>query len=131
MANDGGDLNVMFDPTPRDFYCEQAPDTFSPVPGGWGKQGATRCDLKRVDKDTLLSALKAAHALASAPKPKSVAKKPARKPKRSSKCVRRMRRGANAAIIASRVTQFARGGRVSITKPWMRVRAGTRAHPES
>jgi hypothetical protein len=32
--------------------------------------GATRCDLKTVDEATLLSALKAAHALA-APKPKA------------------------------------------------------------
>ena len=81
LANDGADLNLMFDPALRDFYCEQEADAFSPVPGGWGKQGATRCDLKRVDKDTLLSALKAAHALANAPKP--VAKKSAKKTKRS------------------------------------------------
>lgn len=83
LANSGADLNLMFDPALRDFYCEQAPDAFAPVPGGWGKSGATRCDLKRVDKDTLLSALKAAHALANAPKPKSVAKKPAKRAKRS------------------------------------------------
>lgn len=85
LANDGSDLNLMFDPSLRDFYCEQD-EAFSPVPGGWGKQGATRCDLKRVGKDTLLSALKAAHALANAPKPvakKPVAKKSAKKAKRS------------------------------------------------
>ena len=80
LANDGGDLNLMFDPGLRDFFCEQD-DSFSPVPGGWGKQGATRCDLKRVDKDTLTSALSAAHALANAPKP--VAKKSAKRAKRS------------------------------------------------
>lgn len=85
LANDGDDLNLMFDPALRDFFCEQD-DSFSPVPGGWGKQGATRCDLKRVDKDTLLSALKAAHALANTPKPgakKPVAKKHTKKAKRS------------------------------------------------
>jgi hypothetical protein len=54
----------MFDPALRDFYCEQAPNAFSPVPGGWGRMGATRCDLKKADEPTLLSALKAAHALA-------------------------------------------------------------------
>lgn len=81
LANDGSDLNLMFDPPLRDFYCEQEPVAFSPVPGGWGEKGATRCDLKRVDKDTLLSALKAAHARANAPKP--VAKKSAKKTKRS------------------------------------------------
>ena len=61
------DLNLMFDPDLRDFYCEQAPDAFAPVAGGWGRQGATRCDLNRVDEATLRSALQAAHQLA-APK---------------------------------------------------------------
>ena len=55
------DLNLMFDPDLRDFYCEQAPEAFAPVPGGWGRKGATRCDLGAVDESTLLSALIAAH----------------------------------------------------------------------
>lgn len=63
------DLNLMFDPDLRDFYCEQAPTVFTPVPGGWGRMGATRCDLDAVDEPTLMSALQAAHLLA-APKPK-------------------------------------------------------------
>ena len=61
------DLNLMFDPDLRDFYCEQAPHAFAPVPGRWGRKGATRCDLGAVDEPTLLSALCAAHLLA-APK---------------------------------------------------------------
>jgi len=69
LAGNGADINLMFDPELRDFFCEQAPRALSPVPGGWGRMGATRCDLKRVDEATLLSALKAAHALA-APKAK-------------------------------------------------------------
>lgn len=63
----GQDLNLMFDPEHRDFFCEQVPDAFSPVSGGWGRMGATRCDLSAVDEATLLSALTAAHRLA-APK---------------------------------------------------------------
>jgi hypothetical protein len=59
-----GDLNLMFDPDLRDFYCEQAPHAFEPVPGGWGRRGATRCDLRNVDEATLMSALRAAHQLA-------------------------------------------------------------------
>jgi hypothetical protein len=35
-----GDLNLMFDPDLRDFYCEQAPHAFTPVPGGWGRRVA-------------------------------------------------------------------------------------------
>jgi hypothetical protein len=60
-------MNLMFDPDLRDFYMEQAPDAFSPVPGGWGRNGATLCDLRVVDEPTLVSALQAAHLLA-APK---------------------------------------------------------------
>ena len=58
------DLNLLFDPDLRDFYCEQAPHAFAPVPGGWGRKGATRCDLLQVDEPTLMSALRAAHLMA-------------------------------------------------------------------
>lgn len=74
LANSGADINLMFDAALQEFYCEQASEAFAPVPGGWGRMGATRCDLKKVDEATLLSALKAAHALA-APKPKRARKK--------------------------------------------------------
>jgi hypothetical protein len=73
LANTGADVNLMFDSALQEFYCEQAPHAFAPVPGGWGRMGCTRCDLKQADEATLLSALKAAHALA-APKPKSAEK---------------------------------------------------------
>ena len=62
-------MNLMFDPDLRDFYCEQAPEVFSPIPGGWGRMGMTHCDLRVVDEATFLSALQAAHQLA-APKVK-------------------------------------------------------------
>ncbi len=63
-------MNLMFDHDLRDFYCEQAPAAFSPVPGGWGRNGATLCDLRVVDEATFVSALQAAHRLA-APKGKA------------------------------------------------------------
>lgn len=78
LANGGGDMNFMFDLALQEFYCEQAPQAMSPVPGGWGKKGATRCDLTHVDETTLLSALKAAHARASAPPPKRMTSKRAK-----------------------------------------------------
>ena len=65
-----GDINLMFDPDLRDFYCEQDPAAFSPVPGGWGRMDATCCLLGVVDEPTLLSALRATHLLA-APKVKA------------------------------------------------------------
>lgn len=69
LADSGADINLLFEAALQEFYCEQAPEAFAPVAGGWGRMGWTRCDLKHIDADTLLSALKAAHALA-APKPK-------------------------------------------------------------
>jgi hypothetical protein len=57
-------MNLMFDPDLRDFYCEQAPEVFSPIPGGWGRMGCTFCDLNVVDEATFVGALQAAHQLA-------------------------------------------------------------------
>ncbi|MBS7695688.1 MULTISPECIES: MmcQ/YjbR family DNA-binding protein [unclassified Chelatococcus] len=69
LSASANDLNLMFDPDLRDFYCEQEPGVFTPVPGGWGRMGITRCDLRTVDEATLISALQAAYRLA-APKPR-------------------------------------------------------------
>ncbi len=69
LKAEAADLNLMFDPTMRDFFCERVPEAFAPVPGGWGRMGATRCDLTTVDEPTLTSALVTAHKLA-APKPR-------------------------------------------------------------
>lgn len=63
------DLNLMFDPDLQAHYCAMAPDAFAPLDNAWGAQGATRCDLKKVDAATLKSALLAAHARANAPPP--------------------------------------------------------------
>ncbi|CAH1670154.1 MULTISPECIES: MmcQ/YjbR family DNA-binding protein [unclassified Chelatococcus] len=63
------DLNLMFNADLRDFHCEQEPQVFTPLPGGWGRMGITRCDLETVDEATLISALQAAYRLA-LPKPR-------------------------------------------------------------
>jgi hypothetical protein len=73
LDTDARDLNLMFNQDLRDFYCEQDPQAFSPVPGGWGRRGATRCDLEAVNEVILISALKAAHELAT-PRTKIVRK---------------------------------------------------------
>lgn len=75
LANSGPEVNFMFDPALQEFYCEQAPEAIAPVPGGWGRMGATRCVLKQIDEATFFSALKAAHALANAKKVKPTKKK--------------------------------------------------------
>jgi hypothetical protein len=75
LANSGVDMNFMFDAALQEFYCEQAPHAISPVTGGWGRMGATRCELGKIDEATFFSALKAAHGLANVPKTKREKKK--------------------------------------------------------
>ena len=75
LANSGVDLNFMFDADLQEFYCEQAPHAISPCAGGWGRMGATCCELKQIDEATFFSALKAAHARANAPKPRRAKRK--------------------------------------------------------
>jgi hypothetical protein len=74
LGPSGKELNFMFDAGLQEFFSEQAPGVIAPLPGGWGRMGATSCDLTRIDEATFMSALKAAHALA-APKPKKPRKR--------------------------------------------------------
>lgn len=69
LALNGSDLNFMFDLAQQAHFCALAPHAIAPVAGGWGRMGATRCDLKRIDAATFTAALKAAHARANAPLP--------------------------------------------------------------
>ena len=70
LALSGVDLNFMFDLVQQAHFCQLAPHAIAPVAGGWGRMGATRCELVLIDAATFASALKAAHARASAPLPK-------------------------------------------------------------
>ena len=67
LAGTGGDVNFMFDAFQQETFCEMAPAALAPVPGGWGRMGATRCDLKKVDEATFTAAAVAAHERASVP----------------------------------------------------------------
>jgi uncharacterized iron-regulated membrane protein len=51
---------VQFTPEQQNGMVEDAPDVFSPVPGGWGRGGSTRVHLARVSEDVLAAALRAA-----------------------------------------------------------------------
>jgi hypothetical protein len=64
LAGDGRDVNFMLDPLEQGTFCEAAPHALAPVPGGWGRMGATRCDLKKVDEPLFMAASEAAHARA-------------------------------------------------------------------
>jgi hypothetical protein len=64
LPPDESAVNLMFDIATQEFFCEQGPKIIEPLPGGWGRMGMSRCDLKRADEALVHSALKAAHALA-------------------------------------------------------------------
>jgi len=70
----------MFDPFQQETFCEMASHALTPVPGGWGRMGATRCDLKKVDEATFIAAAAAAHERASAPRDKRL--RPKQRPRR-------------------------------------------------
>jgi hypothetical protein len=81
LALSGVDINFMFDLEQQQKFCELAPHAIAPVPGGWGRMGATRCALEAIDLPTFKQALKAAHARANAPLAKRTAQQSVRKSK--------------------------------------------------
>lgn len=75
LALSGVDLNIMLDPAEQRHFCELAPQAITPVSGGWGRMGWTRCELRVIDAATFKAALLAAHARANLPPPKRTRKK--------------------------------------------------------
>jgi hypothetical protein len=51
---------LLLTPEQQAGMVEDAPELFSPVPGGWGRQGATRVRLAKVAPDILEGALRTA-----------------------------------------------------------------------
>ena len=51
---------LLLTPEQQAGMVEDAPDIFSPVPGGWGRQGSTRLCLAKVTPDILEGALRTA-----------------------------------------------------------------------
>ena len=58
---------LLLTPEQQAGMVEDAPEVFSPVPGGWGRQGCTRVRLSKVKEDVLVAALRTAW-LGKAPK---------------------------------------------------------------
>ena len=81
LARSGTDMNFMFDHAQQAHFCALAPHALAPVPGGWGRMGATRCELAAVDAKTFSAALKAAHERANSPPPKATRKAKAKRPR--------------------------------------------------
>jgi len=79
---------LKLSPEQQTMLVDAEPEMFSPVPGGWGKQGYTHVRLAKADAKTLKSALGMAHqnlvpkVTAKSARKKSVRKKSARKTSR-------------------------------------------------
>lgn len=52
--------NLMLTPEVQAMFVAEAPEVFLPVPGGWGRNGATHVVLAKVTEDVLLGALRTA-----------------------------------------------------------------------
>jgi hypothetical protein len=52
--------NLMLTPELQAAFIGERPDVFLPIPGGWGKNGATHIRLAEADEDLLAGALQSA-----------------------------------------------------------------------
>ena len=52
--------NLMLTLEQQATFVEEAPEIFSPIPGGWGRMGHTRICLAAASEDVLTGALRAA-----------------------------------------------------------------------
>ena len=81
---------LMLTPEQQRAFCEEQPEIFEPVPGGWGKGGSTLVHFAIVDEATLLGALTTAHRNVLARQQAQTSKRSASTPKsRTSKAVSR------------------------------------------
>ena len=52
--------NLMLTPEQQAAFVAEAPEIFIPIPGGWGRNGATHVVLAKADEDLLRGALRTA-----------------------------------------------------------------------
>lgn len=60
LAADGRSFNLKLEPEEQEFKCMAAPDIFTPVPGGWGRQGWTAVSLAKIGVAELKQSLEMA-----------------------------------------------------------------------
>ncbi|HLY43033.1 MAG TPA: MmcQ/YjbR family DNA-binding protein [Terracidiphilus sp.] len=70
--------NLMLTPEQQEMFVAEEPNVFLPIPGGWGRNGATHVTLAAANEDLLAGALRTAWKLRvakneAAPKPRSKA----------------------------------------------------------
>jgi YjbR len=73
--------NIMITPEQQSAFVDELPEIFIPVPGGWGRGGATHVNLAAANEDVVLGALQTAHKLRVDKNAKTGSKSPATKPK--------------------------------------------------
>jgi hypothetical protein len=61
LAADGKTANLKFTPEEQEFKCLLAPDVFTALDNGWGRQGWTTLDIAAASEDEIGSALAMAH----------------------------------------------------------------------
>jgi hypothetical protein len=52
--------NLMLTPEQQAAFVAEAPEIFIPIPGGWGRNGATHVVLAKANEDLLVGALRTA-----------------------------------------------------------------------
>ena len=52
--------NLMITPEQQAMFVAESPEIFLPIPGGWGRNGATHVVLAKASEDVLLGALRTA-----------------------------------------------------------------------
>lgn len=57
LAPDELSVNFMFTPEEQALKCASAPDLYAPVPGGWGRMGATAARLSDLTEGDVQSAV--------------------------------------------------------------------------
>jgi hypothetical protein len=73
--------NIMITPEQQSAFVEELPEIFIPVPGGWGRGGATHVNLAVANEDVVLGALQTAHKNRVEKNAKTGSKSPSAKPK--------------------------------------------------
>ncbi len=59
-AQEKGYGNLLLSPEQQAQFVEEMPEVFIPIPGGWGRMGATHVVLSKVSQDVLYGALQTA-----------------------------------------------------------------------
>ena len=75
----GGYGNLMLTLEQQAAFVEEAPEIFSPIPGGWGKMGLTHIRLAEANEEVLTGALRTAWKLRMDKNAKTSRKKPMRR----------------------------------------------------